>query len=92
MKGWSRKRSIRRPMVAPNSVPMASTSGIAMAGLHPCFSTSEAETMVVSAITDPTDRSMPPDRITKVMPTATMHRKALSIKRLRNTCGEKKPS
>jgi hypothetical protein len=34
---------------------------------------------------------MPPDRITKVMPTATMHRKALSIRRFRNTCREKKP-
>ena len=47
--------------------------------------------MVVSAITEPTDRSMPPDRITNVMPTATMHRKALSISRLRKTWGEKKP-
>ncbi|MDT4889734.1 hypothetical protein FQZ97_1264760 [compost metagenome] len=92
MKGCSRKRSMSRPMNAPKAVPIASTSGITMAGLHPCFSTSEADTIVVSAITEPTDRSMPPDRITKVMPTATTMRKALSISRLRNTCAEKKPS
>ncbi|MNG39983.1 hypothetical protein D3C84_1283640 [compost metagenome] len=33
-------------------------------------------------MTEPIDRSMPPDRITKVMPTAAMPRKALSVKRL----------
>ncbi len=71
---------------------MASTSGMTTRGLQPWCSTSAAETMVVSAITEPTDRSMPPDRITKVMPTATTMRKALSISRLRNTCAEKKPS
>jgi hypothetical protein len=47
--------------------------------------------MVVSAITEPTDRSMPPVRMTKLMPTATISRKPLSISRLRNTWGEKKP-
>src|ERR1035437_2998401 len=47
--------------------------------------------MVLNATTDPTDRSMPPDRITKVMPTATMTKKALSISRFKNTCAEKNP-
>ncbi|CKU68729.1 Uncharacterised protein [Mycobacterium tuberculosis] len=79
-------------MKAPKAVPITSTSGITTPGLQPCFSTSEADTMVVNAITEPTDRSMPPERITKVMPTATTMRKALSISRLRNTCAEKNPS
>ena len=72
-------------------MPSASTSGITTVGGHCCFSTSAADTIVVSAMTEPTDRSMPPERITKVMPTATMHRKALSISRLRKTWLEKKP-
>ncbi len=48
--------------------------------------------MVDSATTAPTDRSMPPVSTTKVMPTATTRRKALSISRLRTTWPEKKPS
>src|SRR2546428_533162 len=37
----------------------------------------------------PTDRSMPPERMTKVIPTAHRPRKALSVKRLVNTRSEK---
>ncbi|MNT91282.1 hypothetical protein D3C72_2323500 [compost metagenome] len=70
---------------------MSSTSGMAVSGLQWWCSTRLASTMVVSATTEPTDRSMPPERITKVMPTATMIKKALSISRLRNTWAEKKP-
>ena len=44
-----------------------------------------------SPIIEPTERSMPAMISTKVMPTATMTRKALSISRLRNTWAEKKP-
>ena len=78
-------------MNAPNAVPISSTSGMATMGFHPRCSTNAASTMVVSATTEPTERSMPPDRITNVMPTATMMRKALSISRLRKTWAEKKP-
>jgi len=35
----------------------------------------------VKAITDPMDRSIPPERMTKVMPTAAIPRKALSVSR-----------
>ena len=42
------------------------------------------------AITAPTDRSMPPEMTTKVMPTAAMPRKALSVSRLPATRVEKK--
>jgi hypothetical protein len=91
MKGCSRKRSIRKPCNAPKAVPIASTKGSTANGLQPWRCTSDAETMVVNAITEPTERSMPPARITKVMPTAQMIRKALSMNRFRNTCGAKKP-
>ena len=47
--------------------------------------------MVVNATTEPTDRSMPPDTITNVMPIATISRKALSTSRPSSTCSEKNP-
>ena len=40
---------------------------------------------VDSATTEPTERSMPPVRITNVIPTATTSRNALSMNRLRIT-------
>ncbi|MNY63538.1 hypothetical protein D3C86_2005110 [compost metagenome] len=40
---------------------------------------------------EPTDRSIPPVIMTKVMPTAVISRKALSINRFKNTWSEKKP-
>jgi hypothetical protein len=49
-----------------------------------------AEIIVVRATTEPTERSIPPERITKVIPTAAIPKNALSIKRLINTCNEKK--
>ncbi len=55
-------------------------------------STRVASSTVVNATTAPTERSMPPVRITKVMPVATTSKKALSIRRFRNTCGARKPS
>ena len=47
---------------------------------------SAAATIVDSATTDPTDRSMPPVRITNVIPTASTTRNELSISRLSSTC------
>ncbi len=40
---------------------------------------------VVKPITAPTERSMPPEMITKVIPTAVMPRKALSVRKLPST-------
>ena len=45
----------------------------------------------VKATMAPTERSMPPARMTKVIPTAHSPRKELSVKRLRKTRREKKP-
>ena len=47
--------------------------------------------MVDRASTEPTDRSMPPETITKVMPTAITSKKALSINRLKITCVDSRP-
>ena len=49
---------------------MSSTSTITGSGLQPMLSSFAASTPD-SATTDPTDRSMPPVMITKVMPTAS---------------------
>ena len=49
MKGCSRNRSIKKPMQAPNTVPITKTSGMAAVGLQPWRSTSDASTIVVSA-------------------------------------------
>ncbi len=60
-------------------------------GLKPRCSTKAARTMVVSAITEPTERSIPPEMMTKVIPIAAITRKELSINKLRKTWSEKKP-
>src|SRR5256885_10022943 len=46
--------------------------------------------MLVNATTAPTDRSMPPERITNVAPTAAIPRKALSPNRFTITRSEEK--
>src|ERR1700754_5144026 len=89
--GCSLKKWISAPIAAPNNAPNSSTSGtIAQIGqCHHCAAT--AHRMVVSATTEPTDRSMPPDTITNVMPSATISRNELSTSRPSSTCSEKKP-
>jgi hypothetical protein len=82
MKGGIWKTWIRKPMPAPNDAARPRMSMKARYGLSPYRSMVTARNTPVKAMTDPTDRSMPPDRITKVMPTATMPRKALSVRRL----------
>ncbi|MNP47580.1 hypothetical protein D3C76_1416420 [compost metagenome] len=77
-------------MAVPNNTPMIKTSRITIIGGQPCCSRL-ADTIVVKAIMEPTDKSIPPETITKVMPTAAISRKALSINRLSSTCIEKKP-
>ncbi len=85
MKGWIWKVWITRPCTKPSEAPSTSARAMTAAGLTAWRSSSVAESMVVSAITDPTERSMPPERMTNVIPMAVMTRNALSTKRLRNT-------
>ena len=51
-----------------------------------------AAIIVDSATTEPTERSMPPVRMTKVIPTPSTMRKALSMSRLSSTWGSVRPS
>ena len=56
----------------------------------PSRSIDSATNTVVKPITEPTERSMPPEMMTKVMPVATTPRKALSVRRLATTRVEAK--
>ena len=61
-------------MKRPSAVPMASTMGITRIGLTWDFSRRLEATIVDRASMEPTDRSMPPEMMTKVMPTARISR------------------
>ena len=70
---------------------MRRTIGITNRGLMWDFSRRLEVTIPDRASTEPTDRSMPPEMMTKVIPTARISRYALSMKRLRKFCSAKKP-
>jgi len=74
MKGGRAKAWISQPMNRPRAVPMASTTGMTSTGLQCDFSSRLEATMVDRASTEPTERSMPPEMMTKVMPTARISR------------------
>ncbi len=61
-------------MNRPSAVPMARTIGITRIGLKCDFSRRLEETIVDRASMEPTDRSMPPEMMTKVIPTARISR------------------
>ncbi len=83
MKDGTLQRSEMKPLMKPQSAPTRSTKTMA-SGIESSGSSSNgtqrarksgtmmvAPTTVASAITEPTERSMPPTRMTKVMPTAS---------------------
>nr|WP_234711081.1 hypothetical protein [Nostoc punctiforme] len=67
--GWSRARDTRRPLTTPSNVVLAMPPTIA--AKLPCRA-SIAATTPPRATREPTDRSIPPLRITTVMPSATI--------------------
>ena len=69
MNGCSPSRAMPQPLTTPASAPRAITAGIVTASGQPA-SSMIAITTAVSASSEPTDRSMPPVRITNVIPTA----------------------
>ena len=73
-----------QPIVQPSVEPITSTARIASHVGQPCL-TSSASVRVESATTEPTERSIPPVRITNVIPIATTSRNELSMKTLRMT-------
>ena len=69
MKGCRRPLVTSVPLIMPKQVPMASVRSIAIpTGMPPLIKV--AQNAMVRASTDPTDRSMPPVRMTQVMPNA----------------------
>ena len=80
IKGWISNLAIITPMKAPKSVPTAIEITTATKGCMPNPVTSSAIRTPTKAIIDPTERSIPPDRMTNVMPTAVMIRNALSVR------------
>src|SRR5690606_6840147 len=79
-------------MAAPNPVPSSRTNGKTARGCQLYCEINTLQITPVSAITAPTDKSIPPDKITKVMPTAAIIKNALSLSKLKNTRELPKPS
>ncbi len=79
-------------MIAPKAVPPTRTMGNTTSGCMLYLLINTLQTTPVSAITAPTDKSIPPDKITKVMPTAAIIKNALSLSKLKNTRELPKPS
>ncbi len=75
---------MNRPITSPNIMPIASTTGKTTQGSSPL--SSEAATTVVRARMPLTDRSMPPEMITKVSPTTMTIRNGAVLNRLKNAC------
>jgi hypothetical protein len=80
-----------RAELEPNVTPIASASKAAAAGCQP-LATSTAVKIDVKPTTAPTDKSMPPEKMTSVRPTAAIPRVALSVNNPVKTHGEKNPS
>ena len=64
-------KATNRPLAAPNAAPTTNPAAIASAGGMPAI-IRPAIKVPESAITGPTDRSIPPVRIARLMPAAMM--------------------
>ena len=71
MNGATFKRVIKFPLAKPVSAPAAVAARIATSGPLPPTSTKATMTDVMATI-EPTDRSMPPRMMTRVMPRAAV--------------------
>src|SRR3954471_814014 len=69
MNGTTLSRVTSVPLIVPAHRPVAAPAIAAIDGVHP-FRNASAVITEDSAMTDPTDRSMPPATITNVMPIA----------------------
>ena len=70
MNGWRLNLPIRNPCHRPSSTQNAITPGTTTHGLSPRFVTDIAMMTPVNPITEPTDRSIPPERMTIPAPIA----------------------
>src|ERR1700722_11659670 len=99
MNGATLKRVIRMPLTAPTNKPRQRQSAIIAGilkytatpsgGMTSPRSISKPEIMAAKPTVDPTDRSMPPVRITKVMPTAMIALIAVCPTRMIRFCSVK---
>ena len=72
MNGTTRRPVMSTPFISPHTAPAAIAPAAATSGHEPSRRNC-AVTTVLSAMTDPTDRSIPPATITIVMPSAATH-------------------
>jgi hypothetical protein len=86
MKGSMRPRVMSRPCASPNAAPSTSAKAIPAAttasGGQPRGSSAFISRIMqpaISAAIEPTDRSMPPEMMTKHIPTAMMPMKAVRV-------------
>ena len=90
MNGGMPKRAMKMPDTAPVKIPTPTPAAIpattAAAGMAAALEEIAAIT-TASATIDPTDRSIPPLRMTKVMPTARITRWELLISRFEIVLG-----
>ena len=75
----------------PKARPIRNAARTATYALTPLFSIRSAITMQTSAVTEPTEISIPPVIITIVRPQEITRRPAFDTKRFRNICGLAKP-
>ena len=80
MNGWILNLLMTSPTISPINDPTTRTMTITIGAERPCCSRVAAITEL-SAITAPTDRSIPPVRITKVMPMASGNRNEFLLNR-----------
>ena len=74
MNGCTLRYVMKKPIVAPKRHADHQHDGHDQPRVQPRPRSSAADTTVVSATTPPTDRSMPPDRMTNVIPMALISR------------------
>ncbi len=91
MNGCTSKTCTIAPTRSPMSEPTSTTSGITTPAGTPARSRYAAVTPD-SASTEPTERSMPPVRMTNVIPTASTMRNALLMNRFASTPTDRKLS
>ncbi len=76
---------MNKPITNPKSIPISRTTGKIIHALQPIWS-SDAATTVVRARMPLTERSMPPEMITKDSPTTVTIKNGAASIRLKNAC------
>ena len=78
-KDWIRNQVVPMPLASPNTAPTSAHAGTISHGLQPRCTSSMAAVIEPTPSSEPTERSMPPVRITSVTPTARMPREENAV-------------